>query len=183
MIKERPILFNAPMVRALLDGTKNQTRRVVKLTDAAHLKEPNGHRRWHPGDPDAVAACPYGQFGDRLWVRETWLKTNPFTDGGLHTYGYRATDDAEFPDAIWKPSIHMPRVVSRITLEITSVRVDRVHEISRGDAMAEGCPFQNRAEGGNPRYWYEELWESINGAGSWAANPWVWVVEFKRSQP
>lgn len=189
---ELPILFNAPMVRAVLNDTKTMTRRIAKLTDAAHVKEPRGHRRWHPADPEARLACPYGQPGDRLWVREAWLKTNPFTEGGLHTYGYRASDEAEFPDSIWKPSIHMPRVASRITLEIVSVRVERLQDISEADARAEGV-----ARLGSGRYHcgedkegeitsksavtaYAWLWNSINGPDSWAANPWVWVVQFRK---
>lgn len=80
----------------------------------------------------------------------------------------------------WKPSIHMPRWASRITLEVTGVRVERLNEISRGDCMSEGCPFPNMAKTTNPIAWFSELWESINGEGSWALNPWVWVIEFKR---
>lgn len=204
-MKDRPILFNAPMVRAALDGSKTQTRRVVKLTDAAHVKEPRGHRRWHPGDPDATQACPYGQPGDRLWVRETWLKTNPWSAGGHHTYGYRASDAIEFPDAVWRPSIHMPRIASRITLEITGVRVERLQDISEADAKAEGVKIkekfvtaktpshaEHRAFLAGVQHLFSKslqstlayacLWQSINGPTSWAANPWVWVVEFKALQ-
>ncbi|MGE5866558.1 MAG: hypothetical protein ACM32J_15885, partial [Rhizobacter sp.] len=84
----------------------------------------------------------------------------------------------------WKPSIHMPRAASRITLEGTGVRVERLQDISRGDAMAEGCPSPNMRDGDDPRKWYADLWDSINGASScWDANPWVWVVEFKRITP
>jgi hypothetical protein len=82
-----------------------------------------------------------------------------------------------------RPSIHMPRIASRITLEITGVRVERLQDISRGDAMAEGCPFPNMAKGDDPRQWYTALWDQINGAGSWKTNPWVWVVEFKKVAP
>jgi hypothetical protein len=80
----------------------------------------------------------------------------------------------------WRPSIHLARDQSRIDLEVTAVRVERLQSISRGDAMAEGCPFPNMAQGDDPRQWYRGLWESISGAGSWAENPWVWVVEFQR---
>jgi hypothetical protein len=93
---------------------------------------------------------------------------------------FRSTDSHLFPDVKWKPSIHMPRWASRITLKITGVRVERLNEISRGDAMAEGCPHSNLAYGQNPCDWFHELWESINGPESWAANPWVWVVEFQK---
>lgn len=187
---ERGILFSAPMVRALLAGTKTQTRPAAKLTHAGHVKEPRGHRRWHPGDPDAVAACPYGKPGDRLWVRETHCA---FDAGRVH---YRA-DHAHNPAGDkahgikWTPAIHMPRWASRITLEITGVRVERLQEISEADAIAEGVPNQTRLTGhdkesgcqwgpAEPVAEYCQLWESINGPGSWAANPWVWVLEFKR---
>lgn len=190
-MKERPILFKGAMVRSVLDDSKTQTRRVAKLTEAGHLKELGGHRRWHPADTKAVAACPYGQPGDRLWVRETWLKTNPW--GDHHTYGYRASDATEFPDAIWKPSIHMPRAACRITLEIVSVRIERLQDISEADALAEGCsknhnnyfwggphPVSGLKQVASAEDAYRDLWKSINGAGSWDANPWVWVVEFRR---
>ena len=193
-MKARPIIFSAPMVRALLNGSKTQTRRVAKLTANGHVKEPRGQRRWHPADPEGRLACPYGQAGDQLWVRETWLQTNPFTEGGLHTYGYRATDSEEFPDAIWKPCIHMPRAASRITLEITDVRVERLQGISETDAIDEGIqrwPLGFRVDvSASPKHEcmnfdsyanaYRYLWESINGPGSWDANPWVWMIEFKR---
>ena len=187
-MKERPILFSAPMVRALLDGSKTQTRRVAKLTANGHVKEPGGNRRWHTADFDARLACPYGQPGDHLWVRETWARDSE--DGALF---HRAdvgsggsADDWErnrldgAPNYQWRPSIHMPRAVSRITLEITGVRVERLQNISRGDSMAEGCPFQNMAKGDDPRQWYAKLWGQINGPESWDANPLVWVVEFRR---
>lgn len=165
-MSERPILFSAPMVRALLDGSKTQTRRVVKC----HVEDYGIIRH-------TDKACPYGQPDDRLWVRETWLQTNPFTEGGLHTYGYRATDAIEFPDAVWKPSIHMPRVASRITLEINAVRLERLHDISEFDAQAEGV----HTDPASPAYdAYADLWVQINGPGSWDLNPWVWVIEFKR---
>ena len=188
-MKERPILFSAPMVRALLDGSKTQTRRVVKGSEKWPTTAVKAVVLQTRGTSMAVDAqrqcygpeikCPYGMPGDGLWVRETWLQTNPFTEGGMHTYGYRATDAIEFPDAIWKPSIHMPRKASRVDLGVKSVRVERLQDINRGDAMAEGCSFPNMANGADPRKWYADLWSTINGAGSWDANPWVWVVEFQ----
>ena len=196
-MKERPILFSAPMVRAILAGTKTQTRRVAKLTASGHVKEPGGHRRWHPADPDAAHACPYGQPGDRLWVRETWAY-------GIHAMAAKRDEDGPFVYAAdgttqgrlcdrWRQSIHMPRWASRITLEITSVRVERLHDISEADAIAEGC-IQNPNgyyQGGPHKVIglkqmatavraYRDLWESINGPSSWDANPWIWVVEFRR---
>lgn len=217
MTRERPIIFSAPMVRALLDGRKTQTRRVAKFTDAGYLKEPCGHRRWHRGDPDAVQACPFGGIGDRLWVRETWKFTGWSGDGEPWIH-YRADDkqvfidgrnipetwgellmdvwsvlsaednfqiDQKAADRKWRPSIHMPRWASRITLEVTGVRVERLQEISDADAMAEGVPFTELPQGQDRpdplhRAQFADLWELINGPGSWEANPFVWVIEFRR---
>ena len=135
-MKERPTLFSAPMVNAILRGGKTQTRRIVKITDNGHIKEPGGHRRWHPDDSNAILGSPFGLIGDRLWVRETfadltkyfghkWERKNPntgFYERGRHPFfWYRADGDIPDPfsspiDAPWKPSIHMPRHASRITL-------------------------------------------------------------------
>ena len=203
-MKERPILFSAAMVRALLDGSKTQTRRVVKPQPEAHL-----HMVRSLGDgvfqfaqdphqlADTVSSFhyPYGQPGDQLWVRENfsgphyqskspprdWLDTDPIW--------YWADGNPDGGD--WtkpKPNIHMPRWASRITLEITGVRVERLHDISEEDAQAEGSLFELGALestilGARAKYrsGYCRLWESINGPGSWNENPWVWVIEFKRS--
>lgn len=205
-MKEHPMLMNAPMVRAILAGTKTQTRRVIKPQpprDCAPIRveefhptviDRNGDEQ--PGAPIFGAfdlggewgvRCPYGQPGDRLWVRETWG-----TATGEHsarwkqgTILYRADAGIDIAgqevDLMrWKPSIHMPRWASRITLEIISIRVEQLQDISRGDAMEEGCPFPNMAKGDDPRKWYADLWEQINGPDSWEQNPWVWVVEFRR---
>lgn len=190
MTKERPILFSAPMVRAILDGKKTQTRRVLK-------PQPNsgpGGEMVDLGDAfgllDGVLSgewrCPYGKPGDRLWVRETFARKSV---GGLQSVFHYAADaprdlvndkPAPVPGG-WKPSIHMPRVASRITLEITGVRVERLNEISVTDAEAEGCYYGDFGRFDvAPRFAYGALWEGINGPGSWAANPWVWVIEFKR---
>lgn len=202
-MKERPILFSAPMIRALLAGTKTQTRRVMKrqkqhdFTDYTLFGQ-QGHSTddwkaiehapdWPDGKEDQCV-CPYAsRRGDRLWVREAfgisydgsaipWTGADAQRDGQVM---YRATFD-EKPDEgrlPWKPSIHMPRWASRIVLEVTAVRVERLQAISEADAIAEGCVMLPA------RHCYEALWESINGAGSWDANPWVWVVEFRRLQP
>lgn len=170
---ERPILFSAPMVRALLAGSKTQTRRLVKF-QGKDLETFLGLK-------NQAACCPYGQPGDRLWVRETF--SDDWCEYG-HPVQYRADGelDSDMFDAgvKWRPSIHMPRLASRITLEVTGVRVEQLQDISRGEAMAEGCPFPNMSHGDDPRRWYADLWEQINGDGSWEANPWVWVVEFKK---
>ena len=176
--KERPILFSAPMVRALLAGTKTQTRRVVKVP-----KRMEGVTS--PAGALVDFDCPYGRPGDRLWVRETFSY-----DAKLHFRGdrgpcwYWADGNPEYGD--WtkpRPSIHMPRWASRITLEITGVRVERLQSISEEDALAEGATLHKDKD---PDYgyagWYRALWESINGPDSWAANPFVWVIEFSLSR-
>ena len=203
-MKERPILFSAPMVRALLDGIKTQTRRVAKhplLQTLSYVVNIDGD--WFGDEEgDFQIKCPYGQPGDQLWVRETWRKVEPGECGCSehcnHSagYDYRATGSGD-DETTWKPSIHMPRAASRIQLEITGVRVERLQDISEEDAKAEGCPCYvcgNLMDGKNEDDChcfhrkagvtdYLKLWESINGPGSWAANPWVWVIEFRREQP
>lgn len=229
---ERPILFSAPMVRAILDGTKTQTRRIVKPQPRDEWRPVVSH--YHPtiidrhgdeapgqevyGASDEVEGrkCPYGQPGDRLWVRETWAAHWMYNDvppsaARSERCDLQRTDNRWFsadnggpsqhglePDGLrgrWRPSIHMPRWASRITLEVTGVRVERLQDISEADAVAEGieraedffgCPcwkcYGEDADAvapDDPVGSYQSLWESINGAGSWAANPWVWVVEFK----
>jgi len=227
-MKERPILFNGPMVRAILDGSKTQTRRILK-SNCQEIGERDDGSRWPWSEhPDTAAdhwhACPLGQPGDRLWVRETWLE-DPEDDGTWHYTQYMGCKGSSLseiprkfqkpdhciyregwdgPGLTWRPSIHMPRWASRILLEITGVRVERLQDISRKDAVAEGLhryehvwrdaeyPLDDVAyeptKGWATRYScpvqaYHALWESINGAGSWNANPWVWVVEFKRVAP
>lgn len=214
------------MVRALLAGTKTQTRRVAKLLGAEVIEErPDGldgavfSQPW-PWSPqhDGWVSCPYGRPGDRLWVRETWTALQPTTDaataaahrdrvverpedGERVALWYRA--DGEMPlverlwadeeDGIrWRPSIHMPRWASRIALEVTAVRVERLHDISEADARAEGISCTNSHRWGLPEtgmehnaptHAFRTLWESINGADSWDVNPWVWVISFKRVTP
>ena len=207
-MKDRPILFSAPMVRALLNCTKSQTRRIVKPQPYFISPENTPRITKAPGLHPYIP-CPYGQPGDRLWVRETWQ--GPLIDEELEEEfhqspdyfkkpefcAYRATDTLDAINADgealgWRPSIHMPRWASRILLEITAVRVERLADISKDDAMAEGIVLQ--PDGGfgladsthynfsDPTDSYCSLWESINGAGAWFANPWVWVVEFQRAE-
>lgn len=216
-MKERPILFSGAMVRALLDGSKTQTRRIVKPQpheDRAHdhVKEHESIFTWWAGNltlgVQHEARCPYGQPGDRLWVRETWLEDPE--DDGTWAYtqytGCKGSPLSDIPrkfqkpehciyregwdgcDLRWRPSIHMPRWASRMLLEIVSVRVELLQDIGEKDARAEGVTIEDRNMAGycagqflppSIRA-YRDLWESINGAGSWDANPWVWVVEFKR---
>ena len=194
-MKERGMLFNGPMVRALLDGSKTQTRRVVKdlppweITEI--FRDAGGTSKWMPNGPApsgrGMAAghwrlCPYGQPGDRLWVRETFAKTAVHQAGGASWTVYRECDNRTDYGGPWTPSIHMPRAASRITLEIVSVRVERLNEITLGDICKEGLArsiydFLPATDGFRV---YRELWQSINGAKSWAANPWVWVINFRR---
>jgi len=210
-MKERPILFSGPMVRAILDGRKTQTRRVVK---------PQPHAGWslekmgtitspHPkrgkfgqficqnapmGKVWDLIPCPYGQPGDRLWVKETWkpdpafgfsAKDKPTQIPEGTNILFRSTLPKDHPKAAlqpWRPCLFMRRWMSRIALEIVSVRVERLNDCSEADAQAEGYDFAPTRcpDEYDPMTWYRDLWESINGPGSWAANPWVWVVEFRR---
>lgn len=200
-MKERPILFSAPMVRSLLEGRKTQTRRAVKNTglyaiDAAIHGEETAQR-----ELAALATrSPYGQPGDLLWVKETTIKVEDHGYAGpcyveseegraVLEYGLSpAPDDVtevDPQDIRKRPAIHMPRTMSRILLEVTAVRVERLQDISEADAEAEGIQEIVDAgvdHDGTPRDAYRALWEQINGAGSWSANPWVWVVEFKRAE-
>lgn len=225
-MKERPILFNGPMVNAILAGRKKQTRRIVKPQPEGMLGvSPWWKAESDPSAPNIVPPCPFGQPGDLLWVRETFSEMVGHHRGLLGgNYAYKASMTAESErcrqDYIkagypyqWTPSIHMPRAASRITLEISAVRVERLKEISEEDARAEGitsreiakkwgrevgwCADWSRvgrpskyAENGitaesdiclsTARHAFANLWEFINGPGSWDANPWVWVVEFQR---
>ena len=188
-LKERPILFSGPMVRAILDGSKTQTRRVVKDAQPAGIGRCHwsntgwAHLRLSGGCSCQPVHCPRGTPGDRLWVRETWAHERDGTgcpdDTGVL---YRATDpgwDDEGTGLRWRPSIFMPRIASRILLEITDVRVQRLQEISDEDARAEGYDRSHAF----PREWFALLWERIHGPGSWHANPWVWAITFQRLEP
>jgi hypothetical protein len=190
-MRARPIPFSAPMVRAILADTKTQTRRVLKCRPQYQLEERDDGKLWpwmydSDRDADHWMPCPYGQAGDRLWVREAWKVD-------LNHRFYRADGDPGGP-VPWTPSIHMPRWASRITLEVTGVRVERPQDISEADAKAEGVHrcLDGLWSGGawkhlrrpncyaDPCNAFCDLWASINGPGSWDANPWVWVVEFRR---
>lgn len=187
-IKERPILFSAPMVRAILDGRKTQTRRIWKHYQPMANLDPDTFKR----------ACPYGVPRDHLWVRETFSKE---ADGRLV---YRSDKSAiystsgkirgslfylpsDYEPIRWRPSIFMPRWASRITLEIVSVRVERLRDISERDAKAEGvCETCNCLDAViiTSTDHYRRLWDSINGkTHPWSSNPWVWVIEFRRIKP
>lgn len=190
-VVEHPILFSTEMVRAILDDRKTMTRRVIR-------KQPAGE--WAaPGR----STCPYGQPGGGLWVRETFAlrqDCEPDTDKARHYVMYRA-DGSDPADGMnwhdyggkWKPSIFMPRWASRITLELTGVRVERLQEISEDDAISEGVRgMEKELSGGdsglesayilNARNAFSALWDTINARRgfSWETNPWVWVLTFKR---
>ncbi|HEJ2021040.1 TPA: hypothetical protein SLV80_001207 [Pseudomonas aeruginosa] len=194
--RERPILFNDQMVRAILDGRKTVTRRIVKPQPSlptTHWWPSNGRGpQWMADGPSEATGgtrqtwgwkeCPFGKPGDRLWVRET------FADIGCRlTFRADLEDGAHCSVTRWTPSLHMPRWASRILLEITAVRVERLQDISDDQAIAEGIDTHPTGFYGNGCITaggaFLELWESINGDGKWAANPWVWVIEFKRVAP
>lgn len=237
-MRERPILFSSPMVRAILEGRKTQTRRTVKPQPAfdPHREQWSwenkaGHIAWSGTRPQAAALlgareiCPYGQPGDRLWVRETW-RVGAWRDDGRMAFDFAASpelvrtpwcspaedvfrqlveqsdDDCSKAGTAmdaeghwkwehgrspcrWRPSIYMPRWASRLTLEVLSVRVERLQAISEEDAKAEGvepAPFckASRPAGLEHVEAFEDLWDSINAdRAPWASNPWVWCVEFR----
>jgi len=207
-MKERPIIFNADMVRAVLDGRKTQTRRIMKVQPESNQlsllcitastdRSDTGKYHWAESNATGnharskLFACPYGAVGDRLWVRETWAEAGGSApELQLYRANYPAHVPSKYenvppPESIrWRPSIHMPRWASRITLEITGVRVERLQNISQEDAKAEGCWYGRG--GGEPDFavspadHFPTLWASIYGEESWQANPWVWVIEFKR---
>ena len=214
-MKERPILFSAAMVRAIFANTKTQTRRTVKLPDNLHpdfggrsplmlaLDDEGVDLYLHSRALHQAVRCPYGAPADRLWVREAWCTSSRFdrmpprdiAPGAAITY---LADGEHHRCSRYRPPMFMPRWASRITLEVTAVRIERLQDISEDDAQAEGvidipmaamppgtlwaghatagCELHAKTAAGA----YRLLWESINGAGSWDANPWVWVLSFKR---
>ncbi|MCX5876625.1 MAG: hypothetical protein NT087_10115 [Deltaproteobacteria bacterium] len=195
-MKERPILFSGPMAQAILEGRKMQTRRIVKgpAQGAMNRDDP---REEEDGGELWLKQCPFGQPGDRLWVRESWStlgifdkqKPSDMDKNYLGTIRYKA-DGAQ--SGKLRPSIFMPRWASRIMLEIVSIRVERLQDISKEDAIAEG--LERSPEGDeffvktknmfsrnmDPRDTYRALWCAINGYESWGDNSWVWVIEFRR---
>ncbi|WP_202842081.1 hypothetical protein [Luteimonas saliphila] len=194
-MRERPIPFTAPMVRAILAGRKTQTRRLVR--PQPHPDRPPriavGVRGWD-GNQFTTVRSPYGLAGDRLWVKETWRPRAADSPWDLVVrYAADKQDrwfyDEEFGDKDWNmPKAaargnvsprFMPRWASRITLEVTGVRVERLQDISEADVQAEGCMGSPLGPGADALL-FPTLWDQINGAGAWNANPWVWVVEFKR---
>lgn len=202
--KERPILFSGPMVRAIQSGRKTVTRRPIKHQPFDLSWSRRDHRfgyvsgRAENGDEvdgfyayttrsggEWSAKCPYGQPGDRLWVREAWAQINVAQAPGESWVVYRECDNRTDYGGPWKPSIHMRRRDSRILLEITDVRVERLQEITTEQIIAEGLVTNLREHDAvcDLREQWQQLWSGLNGAESWTSNPWVWVVEFKQVQP
>lgn len=204
-MKERPILFSGEMVKAILNGRKTQTRRVISpqppegykwtgwILSTTGSNSDVGKAQWNFGDttminlirrPSHKVRCLFGAIGDRLWVRETWyqITNKDFSKGQIiyRTDGWEREDKGFMG---WKPSIHMPRWASRITLEITGIRAERVQNISEDDCWHEGISLA-RVPTNTVGYRdiYQELWDSLNAKRgySWESNPWVWVIEFKR---
>ncbi|AYC20098.1 hypothetical protein DZA65_03223 [Dickeya dianthicola] len=216
-MKETGLIFNSDMVRAIIDGRKTQTRRIVKGCEGAAAFSPEWDiknneffavlgEKDHTGMNPVLGAisCPFGAVGDRIWVRETWQAIYDHTDehGYVEERCYAkgipkqkhywkpvfaeawGNEDHESRGFPWRPSIHMPRWASRITLEITGVRVERLNDISEDDARAEGIADGGCLTCGEPHPdatdAFAHLWQSIYGEENWFANPWVWVVEFRR---
>lgn len=222
MVKEKPILFSGPMIRAILEGQKTQTRRIIDKCTADAIRffgcedcgefdaviefSSEGHsgEGWYigcgeyPEEGSYFTKCPYGQPGDHLWVRETGMKppfitTKMLRDGAdtwpkyIYLEDETCFDIEQWKEWGWKvtPSIHMPRWASRVTLEITNIRVERVQDISIKDSVAEGVPCQELGITDDElcRAQFADIWDSLNkkrdGCG-WDKNPWVWVIEFKR---
>jgi hypothetical protein len=210
-MKERPILMTGPLVCATLDDRKTKTRRVIKPQPPRQLFgiDQNDFNTWvlasrdNPDEPDWSFSihCPYGRVGDRLWVRETWAhvpatayrastgvpQTRDPTDPD-HAAIYRAGWDRSAPGTRWRPSIHMPRWASRLTLEITDIQVERVQQITPRDVVAEGLYHEPGAWGPDEAYdhlikAFAHLWDAINAKRgyAWEMNPWVWVVSYKRA--
>jgi hypothetical protein len=214
-MNEKPILFKGDMVRAILEGRKTETRRIIKnvTINDWDKNDPNygPFTEDQYGDHHKTAdLCPYGQIGDRLWVRETWRFlggkrigdseeiTIEYKDGIIINHKTEWKFGRDIKSNKWKPSIHMPRVVSRITLEIIDIKVERVQDITEEGAFAEGIGVYYKKDSkenhyafsdGYTNYYaitgkkiFEYLWDSINKKRgfSWDSNPWIWVVKFKR---
>ncbi|CNI33560.1 ASCH domain-containing protein [Yersinia mollaretii] len=225
--KERPILFNAEMVNAILSGRKTQTRRIMgnqpagQDLEAVHVRHNDDFNfQWYGNlGESSYFPCPLGKLGDQLWVRETFallgnedgvcvdwqdnmVKGDEQAAARIYKasceqkhgdYGLYSIPDSAYwkPDTTnmkyegsWRPSIHMPRWASRINLLITGIRVERLNDISTGDAMAEGYPAEREATGGSldAWLWFRELWDGIYPDNTFEVNPWCWVIEFERME-
>ncbi|EPS2508384.1 TPA: hypothetical protein J6O35_001192 [Escherichia coli] len=201
-MKERGMIFNDAMVRAILEGRKTQTRRPVKNVGADNylvISKPTKKRNGvyiHVMDAPKHGLCPFGNVGDRIWVRETfnafWLDNDVIQEikNGVSLASKLCDYKADYSDSSnlaegWTPSIHMPRWASRILLEITDVRVERLHDMSEADAKAEGASpatYKITPPEAVYRVGFGDIWRGIYGQENWLSNPWVWVIEFKRIQ-
>lgn len=196
-MKSRPIILRGGEVRTIIDGRKTQLRRPIKpqpiLTGFTGPHWPEHTRKpWMPigGVNQDQWKCPYGQPGDRLWVRETWANIRHmgfdedlFPLGAAHKADCKSGESLEIAEGYgvnWRPSIHMPRWASRITLEIVRIRVERVQDITNEDCWHEGMSDETNPQLKANRKWFSELWEETHGKEAWTSNPWVWVVEFRR---
>lgn len=197
-MKERPILFSGPMVRAILEGRKTQTRRPLKVPRWFMKEYPSVDLAYSGLTGAALEQklrCPHGVSGDRLWVRETWAGNVQGCPKGISYFADHRDPRGDGPanPMRWTPSIHMPRAASRINLEVVAVRAQRLQEITQADAVAEGMhdtrgvwePLSDTDNAG-PRAAFRSLWDEINGKRlvnqkpiSWDANPWVWAITFK----
>lgn len=195
-MKERPILFSTPMVQAIQSGIKTKTTRIVKGTPLKWLDDDGFDLEFVADKLNGLS--PYGYPGDSLWIRETIMDLRPnfFTETGNQII-YKTESDhyknliaaAKEKGKKWKPSIHMPRAAARLFLEVISITIERLNVISREDAIAEGVRFDkdsgyyfvaDNIMDPTAEMAFEKLWSQINGADSWEANPWVWVIEFKK---
>lgn len=216
-MKERGMIFNSEMVRAIVSGRKTQTRRIMKVQPESNqlglllITDSTRHSdigKYHWAESNATGnhvrsklfSCPFGAVGDQIWVRETFQgplfdyelmdeyleDSSKFEKPEFCQYAADGGHRPEYQDADdnlrhgWRPSIHMPRWASRILLEITDVRVERLKSISDRDALREGCSAADMKSGDCLADVFARLWASIYGLDSWNANPWVWVIEFKR---
>jgi len=184
----KPIIFSTPMVQAILDGRKTQTRRVIKDKDITNNFDIDvdgsvyGYINPETGDSYPPTAIAKYQVGDILWVRETWGKD----ENGEYVYrtNYGTTEDDSFPPSVfkWKPSIHMSREAARIFLKVTNIRVERLQDISEDEAIKEGAKAYgpNNCSGTSARIAFAEIWDKTTTEHEWRTNPWVWVIEFEK---
>ena len=184
----KPIIFSTPMVQAILDGRKTQTRRVIKIEDITNNfdidVDGSAYAYINPatGDSCPPTAIAKYQVGDILWVRETWGKD----ENGEYVYrtNYGTTEDDSFPPSMfkWRPSIHMPKDAARIFLKVTNVRVERLQDISEDEAIKEGAKAYgpNNCSGTSARIAFAEIWDKTTTEHEWRTNPWVWVIEFEK---
>ena len=185
-MSEKPILFNTEMVRAILDGRKTQTRRVIRFPEGTTGHLPPSGAKDYIYWPGGIKRAPY-KPGDTLWVRETWKQYTTGTAGAglIDGYLYKADEPLNtsgmMVEGRWHPSIHMPKEAARIWLKVNDIRCERIQDITNKDAKAEGMNCATDNSGQMHRFKFQKLWDSISDEKSnWDANPWVWVISFER---